>query len=92
MVADYTYEDLSNAVADATVNVAPTGPELFLLHSADGITWSRESLDEIAGATVTGTGGIRITDTQVIVAALLAGERNPNGTPKQTLLIATPTA
>ncbi|CAB4547792.1 MAG: hypothetical protein F2534_04295 [Actinobacteria bacterium] len=92
VVADYTYEDLSNAVADATVNVVPTGPELFLLHSADGITWSRESLDEIAGATVTGTGGIRITDTQVIVAALLAGERNPNGTPKQTLLIATPTA
>lgn len=89
VLATYTYDDLSNAVATAT-GAQPTGPEIFLLHSRDGITWSRDSLDEIAGEAVTGTGGIRLTDTQVIVAANLAGERNPNGTPKQTLLVATP--
>jgi hypothetical protein len=89
VIASYTYEDLSNAVATAT-GASPAGPELFLLHSRDGITWSRDSLDDIAGQAITGTGGIRVTDTKVIVAALLAGERNPNGTPKQTLLVATP--
>ncbi|MCX6521273.1 MAG: hypothetical protein NTZ21_11465 [Actinobacteria bacterium] len=91
VAASYTYDDLSNAVATAT-GAQPAGPQIFLLHSRDGITWSRDALDDIAGETITGTGGIRVTDTQVIVAALLAGERNPNGTPKQTLLIATPTS
>jgi hypothetical protein len=91
VIAAYTYDDLSNAVATAT-GAQPTGPEIFLLHSRDGITWSRDSLDEIAGEAITGTGGIRLTDTQVIVAANLAGERNPNGTPKQTLLVATPSS
>ncbi len=89
LVTRYTYDDLSNAVATAT-GADPTGPKIFLLQSRDGITWSRDALDDIAGQAVSGTGGIRVTDTQVIVAANLAGERNPNGTPKQTLLIATP--
>ncbi len=91
VVSSYTYEDLATAVATAT-GAQPSGPKIFLLHSQDGVTWSRESLDDIAGQAVTGTGGIRLTDTQVIVAANLAGERNPNATPRQTLLIATPAA
>ena len=91
VIATYTYDDLSNAVASAT-GAQPAGPRIFLMHSRDGVTWSRDALDEIAGEAVTGTGGIRLTDTQVIVAANLAGERNPNGTPKQTLLVATPTS
>lgn len=89
VIATYPFDDLSEAVATAT-GAAPTGPQIFLLHSRDGVTWSRDALDEIAGEAITGTGGIRLTDTQVIVAANLAGERNPNGTPKQTLLVATP--
>jgi len=91
VVTSYTYEDLATAVATAT-GAQPTGAKIFLLHSRDGVTWSRESLDDIAGQAVNGAGGIRLTDTQVIVAANLAGERNPNGTVKQTLLIATPAA
>ena len=84
----YTFEDLATAVATATSD-QNIGPKIFLLHSVDGVTWSRDSLDEIAGQPVTGTGGMRLTDSGVIVAANLAGERNPNGTPRQILLIAT---
>lgn len=88
LVTTYTYEDLSNAVATA-IGAQPAGPKIFLLHSPDGASWSRDSLDEIAGEAIAGTGGIRLTDSQVIVAANRAGERNSNGTPKQTLLIGT---
>ncbi len=88
VVMTYTFEDLATAVATATRD-QHVGPTVFLLHSVDGMSWSRESLDEIAGQPVTGTGGIRLTDSGVIVAANLAAERNPNGTPKQILLIAT---
>ena len=65
-------------------------PTALVLHSTDGVAWSRESLDDLVGAPVGGTGGIRVTDTQVIVAANLAGQKNADGTPKQILLLGTP--
>jgi hypothetical protein len=88
VVTTYGYDDLNRAV-EPTYASQVVFPKLVLLHSTDGVAWSRESLDEIAGAPLTGTGGIRVTDTQVIVAANLAGDRNPNGTAKQTLLVGT---
>jgi hypothetical protein len=71
--------------------VPETGiPQAYVLHSTDGLSWSRERLSDLVGAEVGGTGGVRVTDTQVIVAANLAGQLNPNGTARQTLLVGTP--
>ena len=85
VAATFTTEDYVEA-ASSTGFVAATA---YVLHSTDGVNWSRESLSDLAGATVTGTGGVRLTDTQIIVAANL-DTTNPNGTAKQTLLIGTP--
>ena len=56
------------------------------MHSTDGVAWSRESLSDLVGSADRGTGGMRLTDTQIIVAANLAGQQNADGTPKQILL------
>ena len=65
-------------------------PTSLVLHSADGVAWSRESLSDLVGQPVSGTGGIRVTDTQIIVAANLTEPKNADGTSKQVLLLGTP--
>jgi hypothetical protein len=87
VVATYSYEDLN---AELTAAGAYEGRmQLLVLQSSDGRSWSRESLDELVGQTVSGSGGIRLTDSQVIVPANLADERNPDGTATQVLLVGT---
>jgi hypothetical protein len=88
VVATFTNEEFSNT-ASALVD-DQTAPATFVLHSTDGVNWSREPLTDLAGAAIFGSGGVRLTDTQIIVAANLEGQKNTDGTPKQTLLIGTP--
>ena len=73
-------------------NVEGSPPAFFVLHSADGVNWSRDRLDDLAGAPVAGLGGLRVTDGKVIVAAHLADELNEFGKLKQVLLVGTPKA
>ena len=89
VVATYSFDDINQAVTDAGVYDGAPWTQLLVLHSTDGLSWSRESLDELAGAKVTSSGGIRVTGSRVIVAANLADDRNPDGTPKQVLLVGT---
>lgn len=88
VVATYSFDDVYTA---ASSGVAPPEISILFLHSTDGVTWSRESLDDLAGAKVSSSGGIRVSGNQVLVAANLADEPNPDGSPKQVVLIATPT-
>lgn len=89
VVASYSFDDINQAVTDAGAYDGSPWTELLVLHSSDGLSWSRESLDELVGAKVTSSGGIRVSGNQVIVAANLADDRNPDGTPKQVLMIGT---
>ena len=89
VVATFTQEDLQLGLyGDLYSDAAP--PDIYVVHSTDGVNWSRERLSDIAGAAISGTGGIRTTDTQVIVAANLADATTPGGAPRQVLLIGTP--
>jgi hypothetical protein len=85
-IATFDYDDLSQAAEESGVVVQRS----FVIHSTDGVSWSREALTDLAGEPVSGTGGVRLTDTQVIVAVNVTGQQNPDGTPKQVLLVATP--
>jgi hypothetical protein len=87
VVVTYSYEDMNEALTAAGAYEGRM--QLLVLHSGDGRSWSRESLDELVGQPVSGSGGIRLTDSQVIVAANLADERNPDGTATQVLLVGT---
>ncbi|MBI5089380.1 MAG: hypothetical protein HZB15_11125 [Actinobacteria bacterium] len=86
VVATFVYDDISQAIDGSAVETQRP----FVIHSDDGVNWSREALTDLAGEPVQSTSGIRLTDTQIIVAANLEGQANPNGTPKQVLLIGTP--
>lgn len=85
--ATFTQDDLSTLMYGP--NVPIVAPITLVLHSADGVRWSRESLSDIAGEPIASTGGIRINGSQVVVAANTEA-RNPDGTPHQVLLIGTP--
>ena len=87
VAATFTFQDFNDGVGPINTNTTPT---TFVMHSIDGVNWSREALSDLAGVPIFGTGGVRLTDTQIIVAANVAGAQNPDGTPTQTLLIGTP--
>jgi|CXWL01.1.fsa_nt_gi hypothetical protein len=88
VVATFDQDDIDSMFQDAYR--AAANPTAYVLHSTDGLNWSREKVDDIVGETISGAGSFRQTATQVIVAANLAGQTNDNGTPKQVLLIGTP--
>jgi hypothetical protein len=83
----FTQDDLSNLTYGPDVPQIPV--VTLLLHTADGLHWSRESLSDIAGTEIVSTGGIRVSGSQLVVAANTA-ERNADGSPHQVLLIGTP--
>lgn len=60
----------------------------LLLHSTDGITWSRDSLDDAAGEPVTLGTGVRAVGSQLVVATTRPG--TGGAVPQQLLLVATP--
>lgn len=91
IVTTYSYTDIEQLITEVG-GYDPSNSTLLFLHSPDGITWSRESLDDLAGAPVSSSGGIRVADGQVLVAVNLRDDRNPNGTAKQAVLVATPKA
>jgi hypothetical protein len=88
VVATFTPDELATSLFGQVAYGTP--PKVFVLHSTDGVNWSRELLDELVGAPVSSTGGIRLTESQVIVAANLTDQLNANGSAKQVLLIGTP--
>jgi hypothetical protein len=64
-------------------------PRPVVLHSIDGVQWSRELATDIAGAPVL-SADLRQVGNSVLVGAYLRDERNPDGTLRQTVLIGTP--
>jgi hypothetical protein len=60
----------------------------LLLHSTDGVSWSRDSLDEAAGEPVIPSGGLRVVGSQLVFATLRPSDGN--SVPQQVLLVATP--
>lgn len=85
--AHFTQEDLSDLTYGPGIPQIPV--ETLVLHSSDGVHWSRESLSDIAGREVVSTAGIRVSGSQIVIAAN-TGERNPDASPRQVLLIGTP--
>ncbi|MEX1107029.1 MAG: hypothetical protein WEB78_12590, partial [Ilumatobacteraceae bacterium] len=84
----FTWEQLSAELLDPFYRTArPAVP--LLLHSTDGINWSRDSLDDAAGEPVTMGTGVRVVGSQLVVATTLPsdGSTEPQ---QQLLLVATP--
>jgi hypothetical protein len=87
VVATFTADEMFTRMNDITM--AGPQPTTSVFHSTDGIAWSRESLNELAGQQV-GSAGVRLTDTQILVAATLRDQTAADGTPKQIILVGTP--
>jgi hypothetical protein len=76
---------LEQSGIDPTVGVMPEG---VVMHSVDGVSWSIERGDELAGSDVGFSGWLRGTGSQVIVAMIRP--TTPGGVPQQVLLVGTP--
>jgi hypothetical protein len=77
---------LEQSGIDPTVGVMPEG---VVMHSVDGVSWSIERGDDLAGSDVGFSGWLRGTGSQVIVAMIRPATR-PGGVPQQVLLVGTP--
>jgi hypothetical protein len=81
----FSWEDLSKMFEPILRNVSSSTS--LLLHSTDGVSWSRDSLDEAAGEPVNASGGLRVVGSQLVVATLRPSD---GSTLPQQLLVATP--
>jgi hypothetical protein len=88
VVATFTWDDLGGLMNEVFEQAEP--PQAIVLHSTDGVRWSRESLDDLAGEAVT-TSGSRAVGSQVIVAVSRSSTIDGgDSVPEQLLLIGTP--
>ncbi|MEY4229609.1 MAG: hypothetical protein RLZZ362_458, partial [Actinomycetota bacterium] len=87
----FSWEELSTKLLEPIYRNARSATSL-LLHSTDGVSWSRDSLDEAAGEPVNASGGLRVVGSQLVVATIRPSIRPSDGStvPQQVLLVATP--
>ena len=87
----FSWEELSTKLLEPVYRDARPATSL-LLHSTDGASWSRDSLDEAAGEPVNTSGGLRVVGSQLVVATTRPSIRPSDGStvPQQVLLVATP--
>lgn len=72
-------------------------PTMVILHSTDGISWSREEVESLTGFESFGGGRILVTNSNVLVSVVKTIPINPDGTstdpgaiPKTVVLVGTP--
>ena len=71
--------------------------KMVILHSVDGVNWSRDNVEPIVGFNSYGGGRVQVTDTNVLVSVVKPIPLNPDGTstdptalPKTVVLVGTP--
>lgn len=67
------------------------GTKLVVLHSTDGVSWSREDIDSIVGSEIDMMGLIRTGSSEITLSVTDSINRNPDGTPRTLVLVGTPT-
>jgi hypothetical protein len=72
-------------------------PKLVILHSTDGVNWSREDIEPLTGFNSYGGGRIQVTDSNVLVSVVKSIPFNADGTssdptaiPRTVVLVGTP--
>jgi hypothetical protein len=89
--------------ADGTVRVTFTSADLqslydqqgvypsksVVLHSTDGLAWSRDDVGPIVGFDVFGTTRVQVTDSNVLVSLVDPNSRDAAGLPKTVVLVGT---
>lgn len=60
-----------------------------MLHSADGINWSREDIKPLVGFDTFGATRVQVTDTNVLVSFVNPNARDAVGIPRTTVLVGT---
>ena len=66
-------------------------PTALLLHSTDGVSWSRESVQELGSPTAGWVNGLASIDGRVLASYVDPGVRNDDGSPATFVLVGTPT-
>jgi hypothetical protein len=61
-----------------------------LLHSTDGINWSRDDVKTVAGFDGYGTSRVQVTDSNVLVTMVDPNTHDAQGIPKTVVLVGTP--
>jgi hypothetical protein len=64
-------------------------PKSVVLHSTDGINWSRDDVSPIAGFDSVGATRVQVTDSSVLISMVDANSRDAQGTPKTVVLVGT---
>jgi hypothetical protein len=69
---------------------ATYGPKTVVLHSTDGMNWSRDDVKPLVGFDTFGATRVQVTDSNVLVSMVDSNSRDAEGTPKTVVLVGTP--
>ena len=91
-IARFTSDEINAMMAPAYAASETVVPELYVLHSTDGVNWSRQRLADIAGEPNIGEAMAYQSGSQVIVSATVESTdpTAPVGTSDQVILVGTP--
>jgi hypothetical protein len=82
----FTNQDLS----DLMNQQAPTASRTLILHTTDGINWSRDELKSVAGADGYSPSRVQVTQNNVLVTLIDPASRDAAGVAKTVVLVGTP--
>lgn len=91
VIAMFTSDEINAMMAPAYAASETVVPELYVLHSTDGVSWSRQRVADIAGEPNLASATARQSGSQVIVSATVESTdpAAPVGTYDQVILVGT---
>ena len=81
--------EIQQQLNDAAFGTVAT-PQTLVLHSSDGVAWSRESLQDLGAETANWVSSVTTVGGRVLVTYVDSGNRNDDGTPSTFVLVGTP--
>ncbi len=64
-------------------------PKTVVLHSTDGMNWSRDDVTPLVGFDAYGVNRVQVTDSNVLVSMVDSNSRDAQGIPKSVVLVGT---
>jgi hypothetical protein len=84
----FTSQDVENLI----IQQAPAASKTLILHTTDGISWSRDELKSVAGADGYSPSRVQVTKNNTLVSLIDPAIRDAAGVAKTVVLVGTPKA
>jgi hypothetical protein len=82
----FTSQDVENLI----IQQAPATSKTLILHTTDGINWSRDELKSVVGADGYSPSRVQVTKNNVLVSLIDPASRDAAGVAKTVVLVGTP--